>query len=347
MGIPSRARAQVAAPAIGKGQTLTVSLWGGITEDSVRRLVQPEFERQTGAKMAYDIGSQGARVNKVLAQRSTPPCDVIFTTDEAVITGYSEGVFTPVRKKNVPNLASVFDWAFTVKGYDTEDAVAAVPYTVISSVIAYNPELVKTPPTSYADFWRPELKGKISLTAPTGSSAPAFIINTAELFGGSMTNPDPAFKKLAELRPARLTLFWTDWAPLAKTGEVVMSTELDYYVEAMKTQGYPIDYVVPKERSPALSEFMSMVKGTKNPELAEAFMNLMLDPKPQEGFAVETYQGSVNKTVKMTPAVAARCACGPKVETLRFFDPKFIMSVRPEWVERMNAEVLPNWSVRK
>ena len=110
----------------------------------------------------------------------------------------------------------------------------------------------------------------------------------------------PAFKKLAELRPAKLSLFWTDWAPLLKSGEVTMAVELDYYVEAMKTQGYPVDYIYPKEKAVGLSEYASIVKGTKNPELAEAFLNTMLDPKIQEALSVETYQGSVSGKVTLS-----------------------------------------------
>ncbi len=338
-------RAAMAAPLVGQGATLTISLWGGITEDSIRRLVQPDFEKLTGAKLAYDIGGQGMRINKLLAQRGHPPADVIFTTDEGVITGHKAGVLIPARRKNLPNLADVFDWAQTVKGFGGDDTAPGVPYTLISSVIAFNPEKVKTPPTSWADLWRPEARGKLAFPGPAGSTAPEMVIIAAELAGGSEKAPDAGFKKLGDLRPAKLSIFWTDYAPMVKTGEIIMSTELDYYVEAMKSQGYPYDYVYPKEKAIGLSEYASIVKGTAYPDLAEAFLNLMLEPSIQEGLSRETYQGSVSSKVTLTSAVAARCACGARTRELRFFDPAFIASVRPAWTERLTTEVLPQWGV--
>lgn len=338
-------RAAAQAPAIAKGATITISLWGGVTEDSIRRLVEPEFTSLTGGKLAYDIGSQGARFNKLLAQRNSPPADVIFTTDEAVIAGHKAGVLMPARSKNVPNLADVFDWAQTVKVAGPPGTVPGVPYTLISEVIAFNPDKLKTRPSSWGDLWWPEVQGKLATGAPSASTMPEMVIIAAEMNGGGASHPDPGFAKLAQLRPLKLSLFWTDYAPMVKTGEVIMSTELDYYVETMKSQGYPIDYVYPKEKAIGLSEYASIVKGTKYPELAEAFLNVMLDSGVQEALARDTYQGSVSSKAKPTPAVAARCACGDKVQQLRFFDPGFIASVRPAWTERLTTEVLPHWTV--
>lgn len=333
------------APAIASGTTITISLWGGVTEDSVRKWVQPEFEKATGAKLAYDIGGQGVRLNKLIAQKNNPPADVIFLTDEAVLTGLAQGVITPARRKNVPNVADVFDWMHTIKDYATDELLPTIPYAVISAVFAYNPDKVKEAPTSWADLWRPEFRGKMSFPAVAGSTMPAWVIIASELAGGSAANPDAGFKKLAELKPARLSLFWTDWAPLAKTGDVIAAPELDYYAETMKAQGYPIAYAFPKEKAIGVTQLASIVKG-KNQDLAEAFVNILVDPKTQTGLAVDTFQGPVNSKAEIPAEIAARCSCGPRNQQLRFFDPKLISSVRPAWTERMNTEVVPKWGVK-
>src|SRR5947209_7743048 len=130
---------------------------------------------------------------------------------------------------------------------------------------------------------------------------PAFVIIAAELAGGSAANPDSGFNKLAELRPSKLTVFWTDWAPLNKTGDVTLATEFDYYLETMKAQKYPIDYVIPKEKGFGVPEYVSVVTGTKNQELAEIFLNLMLEPRVQEPVAIEAYQEPTNKNAKPSP----------------------------------------------
>jgi len=336
----------VAAPVVAKGTVLTISTWGGITEDGVKAHIAPEFERATGAKLAYDIGGLGARYNKLLAQRASPPADVFFSTDESVVAGRKAGIIGDVAKKNVTNYGDVADWAKTVKPEGAGELLPGVPYTLIAYVLAYNPDIVKQPVTSWADMWRPEFAGKLAFASPVHSMMQAFVITAAEMAGGSASNPDPGFKKLAELRPAKLTVFWTDWAPLSKSGDVTLATEFDYYLEAMRDQKYPVQLAVPKEKGFGAPEYVSIVKGTKNQELAEEFINQMIAPQAQHAFAVETFQGPISTKVSLTSAEQAKCACGARVDQLRFFDPIQFASVRAIWTERLNTEVVPNWRTR-
>lgn len=331
------------APAIAQGTVLTVSTWGGVTQDGIKNYLGPEFTKQTGATLAFDIGGQGARYNKLLAQRNSPPADVFFSTDEAVIAGYRAGILQPARRRNIPLAADIHDWAFTVKEQNTADTLPGAPYTLIAYGLAYNPEKVKDKPTSWADMWRPEFRNKFAFAAPVHSQMPAFVIIAAELAGGSASNLDAGFKKLAELKPSKLTVFWTDWAPLNKAGDVILATEFDYYLETMKDQKYPIDYVFPKEKGIGVPEYVSIVKGAKNQEVAEAFLNLMLSQKVQESFAVETFQGPTSKKVQLSGTAAQRCAYGARVDQLRFYDPAMFANVRAQWTERMNTEVVPHW----
>jgi putative spermidine/putrescine transport system substrate-binding protein len=212
--------------------------------------------------------------------------------------------------------------------------------------MGFNPDRIKNKPTSWSDLWRPEFLNKLAFFAPAHSQTPAFIITAAEMFGGSADKPDIAFQKLSELRPTRLGFTWTDWAAAFKAGDVTIATEADFYMNVMKKQGYPIEWVVPKEKGFATLQAASMVKGTKVPELAGAFLNLLLDAKTQHVFAAELLQGTSNKTVVLTPQQTANCTCGAELDQLRFFDPVQIANVRPAWSERVNTEVVPSWGKR-
>jgi putative spermidine/putrescine transport system substrate-binding protein len=340
------AGASLAAPAIAQGTTLTISTWGGVTADGIRDYVGPEFQKLTGAKLAFDIGGQGARYNKLLAQKGNQTADIFFGTDESVVAGLQAGVLQTTEAASVPNYADVQDWAKTIKPADPAAQIAGVPYTLISYVLAYNPQVVKTPPTSWGDMWRPEFKGKLALAAPGHSQMPALVIIAAELAGGSATNIDPGFAKLAELRPNKLTFFWTDWAPTLKTGDSTAATEFDYYLETMKAQGYPIEYVFPKEGGIGAAEAAALVAGTPNKAVAQAFLNLMIDPKVQETFAVQTFQGPTNKTVQLPADIAAKMSYGDKLQHIRFFDPVFFNDNRAAWTERLTTEVVPEWKAR-
>jgi putative spermidine/putrescine transport system substrate-binding protein len=335
------------ARAVARGSTFTVSAWGGVTQDAVKTYVQPEFEKMAGVRFAYDIGAQGARYNKLLAQRSNPPADVFFCNDDAVVAGHRAGIFLPSTQKNIPRAADLFDWAVPAKSIVAPGVVPGIAYAVISYVIGYNPQLVKQPPASWGDLWRPEFRGKLALAAPGHTHMPLLLIMTAEMNGGGVQNMDPAFRKMAELRPAKLTFFFTDWAAMARTGDIIVGTEFDYYLQGMKAQGFPIEWVVPKEKGFGTPLCVTIVKGTKIPiDVSEAFLNLMIDPKVQEALAVKTFQGITNRTVKLSADEASKCTCGARLEQARFFDPVITVDNRALWTERLNTEVVPSWGKR-
>jgi len=332
------------APAIAKGSTLTVSTWGGVTQDLIKNYAEKEFEKLTGAKIAYDIGGVGARYGKLLAQRSNPPADVFISGDEQVIAGDRAGLNQPIDPKNISKLNTLHDWAVIRTGASRN--LGGIGFAVNAYVIGYNPDQVKVAPTGWADLWRPEFRGKLAFAAPAHSMMPMIIIMAAEMAGGSATSPDAGFKKIAELRPSKLTFFWTDWASLNKSGDVAIATEFDYYLQTMKTLNYRIEYFVPKEKGIGTPLTASLVRGTKLKEAGEAFINVLLTPAFQEAAAVNAYLGPTDRTVKLASSVAAKCTCGATVNQMRFFDPSFIADVRPSWTERLNTEVVPQWRSR-
>ena len=91
-----------AAPAIIAGtHTLTISTWGGDTEDAIKNFVKPKFEKEHNAELVFDIGSQGARYNKIRAQKSLAVADVFFSTDEPVFNGMRTNLFAEINPGNI------------------------------------------------------------------------------------------------------------------------------------------------------------------------------------------------------------------------------------------------------
>jgi putative spermidine/putrescine transport system substrate-binding protein len=340
------ARSLLAAPATHKGTVLTVSCWGGDVQDSIKKYVEPEFTRQSGATLAYDIGGMGARYSKMLAQRANPQTDVFFCTDEAVVSGLKAGVLTTATRKNLSNLPDVQDWALTLNAGTAPEMLAAMPYCVLALGLAYNPEVVKQAPTSWADLWAPEFAGQASFISPVHSMMPGMIVALAEIFGGSEKNVEPAFKKLAELRPVKLTVAPTDWNSLLKSGDIRMAVEFDSYTDGLKAQNYPIAYAFPKEKALGIIDVVTIVKGTRSQELSELFLDLIADRKVQAGLAADSYVGPINRKTELSAETKAKCNCGAQPDQLRYFDPVMFASVRPAWTERLNTEVLPNWKTR-
>ncbi len=323
------------APAQTKGP-LVVSIWGGTTEEAFRKHVGARFTRETGVAVQFEIGPQNPRFNKIRAQKGSPTVDVFISSEDVVHVGIEQGLYEKITPANVPNLKKLHPWATPAPEY-------GAAYAVISYGIAYHTEKLKPAPTSWGDFWRPGLAKRIAFTAIAHTHMPALLVIVSEMNGGSQENVAPGLAKLAQLKPVKTSFFFTEWAPLLKTGDAWMSPEFDYYTNVMKDQGLPVEFVIPREGAIGTLQHLVVVKGTKHQELAEKFINVALSEEVQEAFAREIYNGPTNKLAKVEGATAAKIAYGDRLAKLRFPDNRFIARKRAEWTEKLNTEVAPNW----
>ena len=338
-GVFGSAVGAIAAPAVVLGQkrTLTISTWGGDTENAIKSFVMPEFEKEHDVKLVFDIGSMGARYNKIRAQKGLSTVDVFFSTDEPVFNGMRTGLFAEVNPGNIPNMADLHDWATPTGGF-------GVGYGLITFGLAYHTDHVKNPPTRWGDLWREDIRSKLALPAVFHSLMPALLIRSAEIAGGDAENLEPGLDKLAELRPKKLSYFWTAWAPLLQSGDVHVAAEFDYYIEGMKDKGYSVSWNNPSDRGFATYQHLSIPAASKNKTLAEAFLNAMLDPGVQAAIANKTYQGPTNRKVELAPEVASRSTYGARLGRIRFFDGRDIDEKRQAISEMLKTKVLPLWS---
>ena len=337
-GVLGTAVGAMAAPAIvlGQSRTLTISTWGGDTENAIKSFVMPEFEKEHDCKLVFDIGSMGARYNKIRAQEGMSTVDVFFSTDEPVFNGMRTGLFAEVNPANIPNMADLHDWATPTGGF-------GVGYGLITFGLAWHTGLVQNPPTSWADLWREDISGNLALPALFHSLMPALLIRTSEIAGGGADNLAPGLEKLAELRPKKLSYFWTAWAPLLESGDVHVAAEFDYYIEGMKDKGYSVAWNNPTDQGFATYQHLSIPAASENKDLAEAFLNAMLDPGVQTSIANKTYQGPTNKKVNLAPEVASRSTYGDRLNNIRFFDGRDVDAKRQAISEMLKTQVLPAW----
>ena len=181
-GVLGAAVGTMAAPAIVLGQTrtLTISTWGGDTENAIKSFVMPEFEKEHDCKLVFDIGSMGARYNKIRAQEGMSAVDVFFSTDEPVFNGMRTGLFAEVNPRTSPT------WLICTTGA-TPTGGFGVGYGLITFGLAWHTGLVQNPPTGWADLWREDISGNLALPALFHSLMPALLIRTSEIAGGGRT----------------------------------------------------------------------------------------------------------------------------------------------------------------
>jgi putative spermidine/putrescine transport system substrate-binding protein len=318
---------------------LVISTWGAPYVDFMEQYVLPELRKlYPNVSLVFDEGGMSARYNKVLSLKDNPEHDLLLSNTEHAIMGHRDGMLEPYDPANVPNAKNLVDWA-------RPDQTDSVVWAGNTYGLWYNPDFFgDNPPTSWGDLWRPEVQGKIAVPIIGHSHMTGFMELIAEMNGGSRDNIEPALEALAELEPGMQVYTWTQWLPLYESGDIVLATAFDYIeVPGVRQQGYDLEWVLPEEGVLDGTTTFSIVKGSKNKEVAEAFLNILLSPEVQEQVPLFMGQTPVVKGVPVPDDLANQLPLLCCLDQVLFGDVDFFISVRPEWTELMNERVAPAW----
>jgi iron(III) transport system substrate-binding protein len=156
---------------------------------------------------------------------------------------------------------------------------------LITTGIVYN---TKAPvkPTSWLDLAKPEVKGQLQIPSPLTSGAAMIhaVTLTANLKDGW---------KYYEALKANGTLAAGANGDILKAvagGEKLYGFIVDYMPIREKAKGAPVEFVFPKEGVSAVTEPVAILKSSRNPAAARAFVDFILSP---EGQALAARQGYV------------------------------------------------------
>lgn len=318
----------------GAKKQLVVATWGGSYEKGLREIVKP-FEEQNNVEVVFDIGNNADRLNKLRAQKGNPQIDVAFMTDYFSAMANAEGIFDKIDPNNIPNLKNIYDFAVNKDNYGPA-------YCVDRYGIAYNSEAVSKAPTSWNDLWDPQYKGKISIADISGTSGIMLLAMAARLNGADEHNIDAGFAKIKQLKPNIVNYYvsTSDLLNMFERREIVMAPFMDIFVPQLQESGLPIKWVAPKEGAFAVFDTLNVTKGTKNKDLAEKFINFILDENTQKLIAETTHDAPVNVNTKLDEKLAKTMVYGKdQVKSLIIFDWDYINANRNQWVERWNKEI--------
>ena len=157
---------------------------------------------------------------------------------------------------------------------------------------------------SWADLWRPEVKGK--LAAPDFD--PSHLITVAAILsGGDAATWEKGQARLKELKPS-FKAFYTNDAnsqQLIANGETPVQVILSMNAHYMAGEGVPIRLVIPKEGAVLGIDTVAIMKGSKRRDLAYKFINVALDPQVQAEVAAFKKGSPMVTGASVDPAVAS------------------------------------------
>ncbi len=274
------------------GGELNVYNWSDyIAENTV-----PDFEKKSGGKVTYDVFDSNEMVeSKLLAGASG--YDIVVPTLNFLGRQIQAGVFQPLDKTKIPNLANLDPEMMKRIALQDPENKYAVPYHWGTTGIGYNVDKITAAfgstdvTTSWDLVFKPENLSKLKECGVTFLDTPSELIPIAlNYLGEDPNSQDPAVidKGAALLKTIRpyITQFHSSQYidSMAKgstclvvgwSGDIVQARDR---AEEAKN-GVKVGYSIPKEGAPLWFDMLAIPKDAKNVDNAYRFINYLLEPQ--------------------------------------------------------------------
>jgi putative spermidine/putrescine transport system substrate-binding protein len=319
-----------------QARRLVFATFTGSWEEAHRDVLVPAFRRANGnAEMALDPMLSVDQIAKVTAARANPPIDVMLHDPGPALTAIAQDLveaYPVAQSAHYKDLIS-----------DAQDANGPAPFFQIVG-ITYNPDKIKTPPTSWADIWKPEYKGRVGITNLNSTLGTGWLVEVARMRGGNEGNVDAGFKAIEELRPnlGAVAANPGALATLYQQGQVDIGPGNFNAIQILKARGVPVEFVAPKEGAIAFKTTIHVVKNSPNRELAFKLIEAALSPEVQARLMNSPYLiVPTNTKVKMDGEIAKVLAKDHDDMKKKFVfqDWGKINAQRAAWIEKFNRDI--------
>lgn len=313
----------------GDGGQVVVGTWGGDYQNLQQEHVVDVVMKPLGIEVVFDTANDTVRKTKLMAEKRLPrgTLDVACLTASGSYEMWKNGTILELDDSKIPNFTNVLP-AMKTK--------YSVPHIYTGRVILYNPKLIKTPPTSYADLWNPENASKVGVIDIQYQTT---IESAAMISGGSLSNYEPGKEKLLELKKMGVKIYPTNeaMAQALKTEEVGMCIMWRARGVQWQNAGIPVEIVYPKEGVVLYVSELVIAKNAKDKDQAYAYLNAILDPRPQKAFARAFGYTPTVSNVEVDADIAPRVMFPPGFEkTFLVQDQDYLAKNDPQLQEWWN-----------
>jgi spermidine/putrescine transport system substrate-binding protein len=275
------------AKAAFEGEGLIAVSWSGNYELVFRETVIDPFNAKYNTK-AETIGGWNEMVSQIkAAPPDNPPFDVTIAEEFITSSGLLENMWLPADKTKIPNLDAVYPWF-----YETRPESAAkygIPFGGGTCMLLLRKKLGLDGST-WKTLWHESLANRLTLDGGTWYwplSIPA-VLNTAVPGLDEMYDIQTAEPLFAELEKLKVSKWFKDGAEQAnilnqEEADAAVSYSSDAYTFL---QGQPDEYTatVPSEGASGWTDWYFKVRGTQHNDLADLFLNYLLEKETQERF---------------------------------------------------------------
>jgi thiamine transport system substrate-binding protein len=319
-------------------RTLTV-----MTHDSfaISEEVVAAFEQEHSVDVVFlKLGDAGEATNKAVLAADAPLGDVFYGVDNTFLSRALDGeIFEAYESPLLVNIPDEFE-------LDAEHRALPVDYgdVCLNYDIAYFEENSLQPPTNLEDLLKPEYKSLLAVENPaTSSPGLAFLFATIGHFGedGYLEYWEGLVANDVKVVNDWETAFYTEFSRWGGERPIVVSYASSPPVDlifAEEPMDVPVTAAVVSDGSCFRQiEFVGILKGTQNRDLAEAWVDFMLSTTFQEDLPLQMFVFPVNPEAQLQPEFVNFLL---EPEVTAFVSPEDIASYREEWIEAWTDTVL-------
>lgn len=317
-----------------QAEELVIGIFGGSFADDSKACHIAAFEKKTGAKVALKLGSSSQFAASIRATGGKSDFDIVYIDNALAAQLKNEKLLEVIDKTRLANAGEVSPKAFDKDGQ-------YVVFMTGATVIVYDTQQIKTPPTSWADLSKPEYAGKLAIGDISGTSGSQLLMALNRAKGGTLGNMDAGFEAVKPLAKSSVTLYTQadQIVSLFERQEIAIAVWYPDRAGSAIDKGLPLAVVYPKEGAVGILPALVIPKGAKSPALALKYIDEVLSKEGQTCFAERKYAGPVNTRVVLSDKAAKIVPYKESFDNLWLPDPEAVAKSLPDWTKRWQREV--------
>jgi putative spermidine/putrescine transport system substrate-binding protein/spermidine/putrescine transport system substrate-binding protein len=281
-----------------KEDSLNLLVWEGYSETSFIR----SFEESHHCKVtASYMGSSDELVAK-LRGGSASNYDVISPSSDVATSVVKAGLVAPLDLSKIPSYSQLSPKLRDLSLVKADGQIYGVPFMWGPNPLLYDTTVLSQPPSSWAIFWDPKYKGKISVWDDLST-----VYMAAQILGYDKPDPSQLYnltddqlaavkKKLIELKP-NIRKIWSTGGELTnlfQNHEIVLAMGWPLNTNDLRKLNFPIGETIPKENTTGWIDHLMITAASGNKDLAHAFLEFMIEAKTQKLVTDRTHYTPAN-----------------------------------------------------
>jgi spermidine/putrescine-binding protein len=281
-----------------KEASLSLLVWEGYADDAFVRAFEESHHCKVSASF---MGSSDELVAK-LRGGSASNYDVISPSSDVAASIARAGLAAPLDLSKLPAYSQLSAKLRDLPLVKSNGQVFGVPFMWGPNPLLYDASAIAQPPDSWAVFWDPKYKGKISVWDDLST-----VYMAAQILGYDKPDPSQLYnlsdeqlaavkKKLIELKP-NIRKMWSTGGELTnlfQNHEVVLAMGWPLNTNDLRKSNFPIGETIPKENTTGWIDHLMITSASNQKELAHAFLEYMIEAKTQKLVTDRTHYTPAN-----------------------------------------------------